>query len=350
MIDLLIGISFSFVLTIISLPILIKIASINNLFVPKGYRHIHKNNISALGGIAIFTSSTLAFILFSDIVNYPEYKYILSSAILMFIIGVRDDLYDIKPGIKLIGQLIAIVLLVVFAGVKIEFLVHFIDGKLGSILDILLTILIMTTVINAYNFIDGVDMLAASIGFVILGSLGLYFFILDQTDYSLALLTIAFSLLAFMYFNYSPAKIFMGDTGTLTIALIMSISLIKLEEISNVVDSQYVIQNAPAISFALISLISFDLIKVTIQRIYKGVSIFKADTTHIHHLLLDIGLKHNQIAAIISSFIVLQLIISLIADRNNFNIIIIIAINTILIITLYTIICYIWKRKTTFNK
>ena len=345
MYELLIGIIFSFSLTLVTLPILMRIAETNKLFVPKGYRHVHTTNVSSLGGISLFGSSILSFILFSDLVNYPEYKYILSSGILMFAIGLRDDLFNIRPKLKLIGQLVAVTLLVVFAGVRIQFLIHFIDGTIGIILDILLTISIMILIINAYNLIDGIDMLAASVGTVIIGSLGLYFLLVSQIDYSLALLTVTSALIAFMFFNYSPAKIFMGDTGTLSIGLIMSISLIKLEEISQLSDNPVTIHSAPGISFALISLISFDLLRVALIRYLKGISIFIADKRHIHHVFLDLGLKPNIISLIISSFIVLQLLFSLIADYFHYNSFLIIGMNMLMIIGFYAIILKLNQRK-----
>ncbi len=345
MFTLIIGILFSFTFSLISLPILIKIAETNKLFVPKNYRRIHNSEISALGGIAIFASSTIGFVLFSDLVNYPDYKYILSSGILMFAIGIRDDLYNIKAIYKLIGQIAAVSLLVAFAGVRIEFLQHFIDGQNGVIADTIFTIGIMVLIINAYNLIDGIDMLAASVGTVILGSLGLWFYLMGQYDFSLAFLAIAGSLFAFMIFNYSPAKIFMGDTGTLTIGLIMSIGLIKFEEISHLVNNQYSLHSAPGISFALISLISFDLIRVATMRMFKGISIFRADKTHIHHILLQLGLSHNAISLIISAFIIIQVTISIFADSQNVSNLGIIVINALLILTFYTIIFYLFNRK-----
>lgn len=349
MFTLIIGILFSFTLSLISLPILIKIAESNKLFVPKNYRRIHNSEISALGGIAIFASSTIGFVLFSDLVNYPDYKYILSSGILMFVIGIRDDLYNIKAIYKLIGQTVAVSLLVAFAGVRIEFLQHFIEGQNGVIADIIVTIGIMILIINAYNLIDGIDMLAASVGTVILGSLGVWFYLMGQFDFSLAFLAIAGSLLAFMIFNYSPAKIFMGDTGTLTIGLIMSIGLIKFEEISQLGNNEYSLHSAPGISFALISLIIFDLLRVASLRMYNGISIFRADKTHIHHILLQLGLSHNIISLIISAFIILQVITSVFADSQNISNLGIIVINTLLILTFYTIIFFIFN-KTTHSK
>jgi len=347
MYELIIGIIFSFSLTLVSLPILMKIAETNKLFVPKGYRHVHTTDVSSLGGISLFGSSILSFILFSDLVNYPEYKYILSSGILMFAIGLRDDLFDIKPKLKLIGQLVAVTLLVAFAGVRIQFLIHFVDGSIGIILDIILTIAIMLLVINAYNLIDGIDMLAASVGTIILGSLGLFFLLVDQFDYSLALLTVTAALIAFMFFNYSPARIFMGDTGTLSIGLIMSISLIKLEEISQLSNNLITIHSAPGISFALISLISFDLLRVAFIRYRKGISIFIADKRHIHHIFLNMGLKPNIISLIISGFIAFQLLLSLIADYLYYNSFIIIGMNMLLIIGFYAIIFKLNNIKTT---
>ncbi len=347
MFTIIVGILFSFTFSLISLPILIKIAESNNLFVPRNYRRIHKTKISALGGIAIFTSSTIGFVLFSDLVNYPDYKYILSSGILMFTIGIRDDLHNIKALYKLTGQIASVSLLVAFAGVRINFLQHFIDGQLGVIADIISSIIIMVLIINSYNLIDGIDMLAASVGSVILGSLGLWFYLVGQYDFSLAFLTIAGSLLAFMIFNYSPAKIFMGDTGTLTIGLIMSIGLIKFEEISQLVNNDYSLHSAAGISFALISLIVFDLLRVAFIRMYKGISIFRADKRHIHHIMLRLGFRHNAISLIISSFIILQLLISIIADSLNVSNFGIIVLNTLLIFTFYTIIFYYFNKKTT---
>ena len=263
----------------------------------------------------------------------------------MFVIGIRDDLHNIKAMYKLIGQLAAVSLLVAFAGVRIEFLQHFIDGQNGIIADIIVTIGIMILIINAYNLIDGIDMLAASVGAVILGSLGLWFYLMGQDDFSLAFLAIAASLLAFMIFNYSPAKIFMGDTGTLTIGLIMSIGLIKFEEISQLVNNEYSLHSAPGISFALISLIVFDLIRVACVRMYRGISIFRADKTHIHHILLQLGLSHNAISLMISVFIILQVIISVIANSQNLSNFGIIVLNALLILTFYTIIFYFFNKK-----
>ena len=347
MYELLIGIIFSFSLTLVTLPILMKIAETNKLFVPKGYRHVHTTDVSSLGGISLFGSSIISFFLFSDLVNYPDYRFILGSGILMFTIGLRDDLYDIKPKVKLIGQLVAVSLLVIFAGVRIQFLTHFVDGTFGELLDIILSISIMVLVINAYNLIDGIDMLAASVGIVILGSLGTYFLLVDQFDYSLALLTITSALTAFLFFNYCPAKIFMGDTGTLSIGLIMSISLIKLEEISHISDNPLTIHSAPGISFALISLISFDLLRVAFIRYRKGTSIFIADKRHIHHIFLNMGLKPNFISLIISGFIAFQLLLSLIADYLYYNSFIIIGMNMLLIIGFYAIIFKLNNIKTT---
>ncbi len=323
---LILGVVFSFILTLILLPILIKVAAVNKLFVPQNYRRIHHNKVSALGGLAIFLASTLSFILFSDLVNYPDYRMIFSSAFLMFALGIRDDIFEVTPWIKLIGQTLAILILVLFAHVNIYYFQHFVPEPYGVLLDYLSTIILMLLIINAYNLIDGIDLLAATVGVVILGMLGIWFFLVVQYDYSLALLSLSSALLAFMFFNYSPAKIFMGDTGTMTIGLIMSMSLIQFDSINTLIDSPYKFRFAPAIAFSFIALMIFDMLRVAGQRIIKHHSPFRADKTHIHHLLLRIGWPHYSISIFIGATILFQVALSIFLDsilKSNWAIILV---------------------------
>lgn len=313
--NLIIGIIFSFILTMVFLPILIKFASANKLFVPQSYRRMHHSSVSALGGLAIFVSSTLSFILFSDLVNFPDYRMIISSAFLMFALGLRDDLFEMTPFYKLFGQIVAVALVVLFANVRIDFLQHYFDGNFGVILDIFASIIIVVGIINAYNMIDGIDMLAAMTGFIILSTLGVWFFIVQQFDYSLALLSLSSALLAFMVYNHSPAKIFMGDTGTMTIALIMSVSLVQFDNVNSLINGYWKFNNAPAIAFSLISLLVFDMTRVAIYRIYRHKSPVKGDRTHIHHILSKIGWSSTKISFFIGITIVFQVFTTVLLDK-----------------------------------
>lgn len=349
MVNLIIGILFSFILTLVFLPILIKFANANKLFVPQTYRRMHHSKVSALGGLAIFSSSTLSFVLFSDLVNYPDYRMIISSAFLMFALGLRDDLFEMKPLYKLLGQVFAVVIVVVFTKVRIDFLQHYFDGNIGIYLDIIATILIIVGIINSYNMIDGVDMLAATVGIIILSFLGIWFFAVDQLDYSLALLTLSSALLAFMIYNYSPAKIFMGDTGTMTIALIMSVSIVQFDNINSIIDDNLKFNNAAAISFSLISLIIFDMARVAFYRIYRRKSPLKGDKTHIHHILFKMGWKSTQISFVLGNIIVFQVISTVLMDKY-LNSLFLVSYNVIILVLFYAIIFgYLLPRKIKFD-
>jgi len=328
------------------LPILIKVAKANNLFVPKNYRRIHKSNVSALGGLAIFVSSTLSFLLFSDIINFPDYRYMIGSGLLMFALGFHDDLFEVNAHYKLLGQLLAVTLLVVFADVRIHYFQDIFNPSIGLSIDNIITVSLMIVIINAYNLIDGIDMLAAMVGAVILGVLGLWFFNVGQYDYSLALLSLAGSLFAFMIFNFSPAKIFMGDTGTMTIGLIMAVALIKFDEINTLIESDFKFEHTYGMAFSFIALIFSDLVRVAIIRIYKGRSPFEADRNHIHHLLLRLHLSHNITSFIIGFVIFLQIVISVALDGIVSSNIVLIGLNILYVGIFYAIILLLLKVKS----
>ncbi|RLD43349.1 MAG: hypothetical protein DRI86_10160 [Bacteroidetes bacterium] len=332
------GILFSFIITLIGLPFVIRIAESIGLFVPNNYRRIHTTRVSALGGLVIFLSASVGFILFSDLINFPDYRFIISSGVLMFFLGFYDDLNEVKPELKLLGQFIAVTLLVVFADVRIDFLQHFFSFSTGLWADTVLTILLMITIINAYNFIDGIDMLAALLGVIIMGILGIWFFMAKQYDYSLALFTLSSALLAFMVFNHSPARIFMGDTGTMTIGIIMAVSLIKFDSINDIIEGNIHVNSAPGIAFAFIALITVDLLRVSFYRIYQGNHPFIADKNHIHHLFLRIGVTQNKASIIISSVVFIQIVMSFYLDRFLFSSLIIIIINLMYLLTFYMLI------------
>jgi len=306
--------------------------------VPKNYRRIHNSEVSALGGGVIFVSASISFMLFSDIINFPDYRFIISSGVLMFFLGFYDDLNEVKPETKLLGQIVAVSLLVVFADVRIEFLQHFFGPNVGLWADTILTIILMITMINSYNFIDGIDMLAALLGVIIMGVLGVWFFMANQYDYSLALLTLSSSLLAFMAFNYSPARIFMGDTGTMTIGLIMAVSLIKFDSINDIIEGNIHVNSAPGIAFAFIALITLDLLRVSFYRIIKGKYPFTADKNHIHHLFLRMGISQNKASIIIASVVFVQIIMSFYLDMFLFSNISIIIINLMYLLTFYMLV------------
>jgi len=333
------GFVFSLVLTLLMLPPLIRLAKVRGLFVPTNYRKVHKDQVSALGGLAIFSSVLISFLLFVDAVNFPDVRYVTATALLMFFVGLRDDFHPVSVRMKLFSQLLAVVVLVFFADIRIDFLSHTFDGNIGVILDSALSIFLMLWVINSFNFIDGIDLLASLYAFIVFALLGIWFFITDQFDYSLLLLSLSGAFLAFMIFNYSPSKIFMGDTGTLSVGLLLAITLLKFDDVNTLIaGSPYQFYSAPGIAFGFISIPFIDSARVAFVRISRGVSPFKADKNHIHHLFLRLGWSQNKVAISIGLFLIMIIAINYILDSFVWSSWAIIVIDLSLITMMYALL------------
>jgi UDP-GlcNAc:undecaprenyl-phosphate GlcNAc-1-phosphate transferase len=143
--------------------------------------------------------------------------------------------------------------------------------------------------------IDGVDGLAGSLGLMCATVFGVYFLAIGMPSYYILAFSLSGSLLAFLIFNFQPAKIFMGDTGSLLIGAINAILVIKFINVANTTDVLYPIESAPAIGFTILMIPLLDTLRVFSIRIFKRRSPFSPDRNHIHHLLLDKGLSHRAI-------------------------------------------------------
>jgi UDP-N-acetylmuramyl pentapeptide phosphotransferase/UDP-N-acetylglucosamine-1-phosphate transferase len=176
------------------------------------------------------------------------------------------------------------------------------DGFLGvyqinTICSYLLTVFALVVIINAFNLIDGVDGLAGSLGLISSLVFGIFFLINKNIPYAVLAFTFAGSLVAFLTYNFHPAKIFMGDTGSLMIGLVNSILVIKfIETGSNY--SYYPVTASPAIGFGILLLPLMDTLRVFSIRIMNGHSPFKPDRNHIHHVLLNHGFDHKSVTFI----------------------------------------------------
>jgi UDP-N-acetylmuramyl pentapeptide phosphotransferase/UDP-N-acetylglucosamine-1-phosphate transferase len=153
-------------------------------------------------------------------------------------------------------------------------------------------------VTNAFNLIDGIDGLAGGLGFMSLVTLG--FFLTMNGDINTALIAFALAggILAFLYFNFNPAKIFMGDTGSLLLGFVTAVLCIRLIQVNDAVPNP-VLPHAPVFVLGIVLIPVFDTLRVFGTRIWKGHSPFTADRTHIHHLLTNQGFSHGFAAKLI---------------------------------------------------
>src|SRR5215203_4282373 len=289
--------SVSFLITFLAIPVIIRIAEEKKLFDIPNDRKLHKNPIASLGGIGIFSGFFLAALLSISINANHEFQYYFAAALVVFILGLEDDIIALSASKKFIGQLIAAGILIHLGGIRITGM-HglFGIGELPVFVSIALSYLTVIFVINAFNLIDGVDGLAGMLGLLTTSVFGTYFMLAAMPAYALFSFALGGSLLAFLIFNYNPAKIFMGDCGSLLLGLMNAILAIKFIEVA---DSQVVslpIQSAVAVGISVLMIPLLDTIRVISIRIANGRSPFSPDRNHIHHLLLDRGLSHKHVS------------------------------------------------------
>ena len=297
MFDVLLSIAISFTITFLAIPVIITVAERKKLFDVPDERKIHQTPIPSLGGLGIYAGFILASLISIQFDAVAEFQYFFAAAFVIFFLGLKDDILVISPIKKFIGQVLAAFLIIYKGGVQIKSMHGFlgIEGPLPEMFSLLLTYFTVIVIINSFNLIDGIDGLAGSLGFMASSLLGFYFLQVNLPAYSILAFSLAGSLAAFLIFNFQPAKIFMGDTGSLLIGLIHAILIIKFINVAQMPSINFPINAAPAIGFALLMIPLLDTLRVFGIRIIHQRSPFSPDRNHIHHLLLDKGLSHKAI-------------------------------------------------------
>lgn len=295
--QIIVGGIFSFLVTFYAIPVIITVAIEKKLYDVPDERKIHKAPISALGGLGIFCGLIISlFINISINASTPEFQYYLASLFIIFFLGIKDDLVILSPLKKFIGQLLVATILIYKGNLLITSMHGFLGiHQLEATSSYVLTYFTIIVTINAFNLIDGIDGLAGSLGLVSSCIFASIFFINNNLPYAILGFTLAGSILAFLIYNYSPAKIFMGDTGSMLIGLVNVILVIKFIELGNSF-TVMPIQSTPAIGFGILLLPLMDTLRVFGIRIFNRRSPFSPDRNHIHHLLLDKGFSHRAIA------------------------------------------------------
>lgn len=294
-----IGAIISYLLGVFIVPLVIAYSKKQGLIDEPNERKIHNRPISRLGGIAIWLSTMLTF-LFLVFLSYYPYGSLLSGILLgsslMFMLGLVDDIYTLNAKFKLFIQ-IAIATLVYLLGVKIDSIINPFGGtiQLGSHLSYIITILWIVGISNAVNFIDGIDGLAGSVITINSITLGIIAVAMVPPNPISALIAfiLAGSMLAFLTYNFNPAKIFMGDSGAL-----FSGFLLATLSITGVMKAAAL---AIILPFVVLAVPIIDISYASMRRILKGKSPFVADSEHIHHKLLKAGFSQNMTVAILTS-------------------------------------------------
>lgn len=296
----------AFTLTYFAIPSIISIARDKKLYDVPIERSSHTISTPSLGGIGIFAGAVFSIVLWTPFEIFGNLQYILCAFIIIFLIGAKDDISPISPYKKLIGQIVAASILVFKSKIQLSGFYGFlgIQDQLPEWIYIMVSLLTILVIVNAFNLIDGINGLAGSIGALIAATLGCWFFLADRVEFAVIAFATIGAVVAFLKYNYTPAKIFMGDTGALLIGLVCSILIIEFIEINSqdsfwaYSDREYIrIYNSPVVAMGIMVLPLYDTVRVFVTRVLRGQSPLNADRRHIHHLLIDFGLTHMQATA-----------------------------------------------------
>jgi UDP-GlcNAc:undecaprenyl-phosphate GlcNAc-1-phosphate transferase len=284
-------------ISLLSTPLVVRLARALNIVDAPGIRKIHAQAIPRIGGVAIVLGMLMASIpmLFQDNVIGEGFRKfqaqvtaLLVGGLFMFLVGLIDDVWDLRVRFKLLAQILAAVGVCV-AGVRID------DAGINGLFTLRfgwvawpITIFWIVGVTNAVNLIDGLDGLAAGIAAVTCGVTAVFAVYTGQPMMAVFMLALLGSLTGFLVFNFNPAKIFMGDCGTMFLGFVLAVSSVMCASKS----STLVGMALPALALGIPI---FDTFFSILRRFEERRSIFAPDRCHIHHRLLDKGIRHRHV-------------------------------------------------------
>jgi UDP-GlcNAc:undecaprenyl-phosphate GlcNAc-1-phosphate transferase len=288
---------------------------------PNETRKIHKSKTPNLGGIGIFFS-----FIFSITIVLPKFitgylPYLIASSLIIFAIGVKDDLVTLNPTKKFSAQLLSGLILTLIGDIRITNTYGLFGYfELSYPVSIILTILFYVYLFNSFNLIDGIDTLAGGIGLIGCLTFCFLFYKIGYVGESIMAFGLAVILSIFLYFNYSPAKIFMGDTGSIFLGFMICFFSIRFIEIKPIfLHSKSIFYSKPAIVLSIIIIPFYDTSRVFFLRIINGKSPFIADNNHIHHKFINLGYTHLQTSFILISFNLILIISTILLDKIGTN-------------------------------
>ena len=326
----LLGFLIGFGLVCFTIPALIRVSFAKHLYDTPNERKVSKVVVPTLGGVSIFIGFIISTIIASDGYNFGELKYLIAAVIIMFFIGLKDDLMDISAQKKLFAQIATALILIIlgdfrFTNLHGAFGLHEISYPVSFVI----TLFIMIALINAFNLIDGIDGLASGISIVISSVFGTWFLLTGHYEYGITSFSLTGTLLAFFIFNVfgKKNKIFMGDTGSLILGVIMVILAIKFNEFNINQTGPYAILSAPVVSIAILIVPIIDTLRVFFIRLSEKRSPFSPDMNHIHHSMLKLGNSHLSATLIIVFFnfvfIGFAISLSFLVNINNLMVVVI---------------------------
>ena len=327
------------------IPKVLWVTKEKNLMKTVNDRSSHTLETPNFGGVAFFMVLVLIISILQSVKTTFTGNHLIVAATLLFMVGLKDDLVISTARVKLVGQLSAAFFLVFSPELQITSLHGFLGiYEIPDTAGYFLSAFVVVAVINAYNLIDGIDGLASMAGIVICSALAFAFYSSGNPYFVLISICVVGILFAYLRFNFSRGKnkIFMGDSGSLIIGLVIACLTLKI--LSLPIESKVIYLNRGRLIYlaSVLFLPLFDTARVMILRLMDGRSPFEADRNHIHHILLDLGLTHFKASfslAILNVLVILSFIF-LSSFLKNYMLII-----AMLAIALIIILLFGWLRK-----
>jgi UDP-GlcNAc:undecaprenyl-phosphate/decaprenyl-phosphate GlcNAc-1-phosphate transferase len=299
-----------------SVPTIVNVANAKRLLDEPGKRKAHKLHVPTLGGVAIFMAILLPMGLFTSFSDYIEFQFIVIASLILFFVGIKDDILVTAPLKKLSGQVISVLIIVVLGDLRFTSLHGFFGiNSISYLVSIVLTLFVFIVIINGINLIDGIDGLASGVGIVASLVFGSWFLLSQEYAYAIISFSVIGALLAFFYFNVfgKKNKIFMGDTGSLILGLFMAVLSVKFNEMNIDESREYFVHASPTVAFGILIVPLFDTLRVFVLRLSKGQSPFRADRNHVHHKLLSMGYSHlkSTMFILFSNLVIIALVLIL---------------------------------------
>ncbi|MDZ4750493.1 MAG: MraY family glycosyltransferase [Flavobacteriales bacterium] len=336
MTDLVFSFLTALMLVIIATPALIKVAKLKHLVdEPGDERKLHRRSVPTIGGIMIFAGTIIGYCLWfpsssaGDLgQNYEvlgalqEFKFLIASMFILFFLGLKDDIIGVSPTKKLLIHLVVAFILVMMADIRITQFwgLFFIDDKLPFWLSVAFSVFVYIVIVNAINLIDGVDGLAAGIGFIAAMTFAFWFYGTGDLPLALLATSLGGSLAGFLFYNWNPAKIFMGDSGSLIIGVVIYVLAVRMIEFPmDQLPGRMSVVSKPVLAMAILAYPLIDTLRVFIKRTIQGRSPFSADKNHIHHKLLSLGIGHVGTSLILYSFTIFIILLTFFTPAHTPN-------------------------------
>ncbi|MBS4072728.1 MAG: undecaprenyl/decaprenyl-phosphate alpha-N-acetylglucosaminyl 1-phosphate transferase [Algoriphagus sp.] len=310
--------SVGFLLT----PIVISVLKKAKIGDSPGGRKIHKRFTPSMGGIAFMSATYIALAIWGWQYPLPDIRFLLGAIALMFFVGFRDDMVELKAKHKILGQLVAVLLVIVAGDIRIKEFHGFLGiDQLPLLVSYGFSAFVLLALTNAFNLIDGLDGLAGTVAVISLSLLGGWFYIQGLESLAVLSFTLLGGVLSFLVFNWHPAKIFMGDTGSLALGFSLGSLIIAFMEYNSSLAEGTFLKFEPSFTIGIVLMIYplYDMARVFTKRLSKGKHPMSADKSHVHHFLMRSGLKHNEVALLLGfvQLVLIGLVISLGSYTDN---------------------------------